>query len=473
MARLLKVLLLAALALMIGSLRSSIGPSTPENLEIGEPAPGDDMGRIHAIEAAATGEVWVVGETLSTPTKGLVAQWDGTEWKNKVFLSVAEGDHSLHDIAILSPNDMWAVGESDVDSKTSRALIAHSDGTEWKVVTGAETGPGGSGLRAIAAVAPDDIWVAGWSYQEGRSPKKQVLMLHWNGKNWRSVPAPTNAVGDINDIDAVSAQNLWVVARDSIFHWDGESWSESHNVDDHYKSIMTYNLMGVEALSEQDVWVVGYSIYSGGCDHGTVHILHWDGYAWSSVPTPAVGFACVGSPRLVDIHALAPDDIWAVGDGLNRPMAMHWDGRAWSLNACPDVGLADWQSSTGLVGVTGAKGKIWVAGSRIIMRSGLPTSSGVAFPMQPFIMHPYRGACPTPTPWPTPIPEPTRFVPPTLPEVPGPVRTDIPRPVQTGEVPWEVPGAVETVMSANRTPTMPESTRTRPIPLPSPTAPVP
>ncbi|HYO49412.1 MAG TPA: hypothetical protein VEW94_06135, partial [Chloroflexia bacterium] len=236
LARLLKVFLLAALALIIGSLRSSIAPSTPENLEIGEPAPGDDIGRIHAIEASATGEVWVVGETLSTPTKGLVAQWDGKEWKNKVFLSVAEGDHSLRDIAILSPNDMWAVGEYGVDAKPSRTLVAHSDGAEWKVVTGLETSPGSSGLRAIAAVAPDDIWVGGWSYQEDRSPAAQSLILHWNGETWSNIPIQGGPQYYIDDMSALSANDVWAVAANAILHWNGKSWSESPRAGDYSKA---------------------------------------------------------------------------------------------------------------------------------------------------------------------------------------------------------------------------------------------
>jgi hypothetical protein len=468
-ARILKVLLLVALALMIGSLRSSVAPSPPENLEIGEPAPTDDVGEIHAIEASPTGEVWAVGETLSKPTKGFVARWDGTEWKNEATLSIAGGDHSLHDIAIVSQTDMWVVGQYSAGPKTAKPLIAHWDGADWKVVTGIDTGPGNSGLRTITAVAPDDIWVGGWYNQEGRSPEARSIILHWDGKAWGSFPPPANAKRYIDDMSAVSTDDVWAVAGNSIIHWDGTSWSEAYTIGDRSKPWSAPNFMGVEALSEQDVWVVGYSLMVASCDYGSAHILHWDGHTWASVPYPPVGGYCAGPPGLVDIHALASNDIWAVGTALYRPMDMHWDGKTWSLTTCPDVGLSGGEGFGGLAGVTGAKGKIWIAGSRTIRREESSTSNGPAFLTQPFIMHPYRGVCPTPTPLPTPVPQPPTFVPPTMPEVPGPVRTDLPRPVQTAVA----PDAVATTISVNRTATAFVSTQTRSVPPPGPTPPVP
>lgn len=471
MARLLKVLLLAALVLMIGSLRSSIAPSTPENLEISEPAPSDDVGQIHAIEASATGEIWVVGETRSKPTKGLIARRYGTEWKKEASLSIAGGDHRLYDITILSPNDIWAVGEYVIDPKTARALVVHWDGAEWKVVTGIDTGPGNNGLHAITAVAPDDIWVGGWSFQEGRSPGGQSLILHWNGETWSNTPLLGGTHHTINDLSAVSADDVWAVTLNVIFHWDGQIWSEAHRAVDPGGIFGKPNLVGVEAISEQDVWVVGSSYWAGGCDHGEAHILHWDGYTWSSVPIPAIDFECIGPPSLADIHALAPDDIWAVGAGLNRPMAMHWDGTTWSLNACPEVGLAGRESRGGLVGVTGAEGKIWIAGESVVRSENLSPPSGKVLVKQPFIMRPYQGVCPTPTPPPTPIPQPQIFVPPVLPEMPDPVRTDIAQPVPT----ISVPDAIETNMAVIRTATAVavDATQTRSTPLPSPTSPLP
>src|SRR5437764_14521584 len=51
--------------------------------------------------------------------------------------------------------------------------------------------------------------------------------------------------------------------------------------------------------------------------------------AWRIVPSP-------GTTSLSDVAAIAPDDVWAVGQGLS----MHWDGMAWSTVPIPAVGYA-------------------------------------------------------------------------------------------------------------------------------------
>jgi hypothetical protein len=69
------------------------------------------------------------------------------------------------------------------------------------------------------------------------------------------------------------------------------------------------SLNGVAAVSSTDVWAVGYSYdyYGGGSDS---LIEHWDGTAWTTVPSPNPGTAL---NYLNGVAAVSSNDVWAVG----------------------------------------------------------------------------------------------------------------------------------------------------------------
>jgi hypothetical protein len=83
---------------------------------------------------------------------------------------------------------------------------------------------------------------------------------------------------------------------------------------------MGQELWAVNGDSPDDAWAVGGS-YEAGKDGATSLILHWDGNAWTRVPSPDVG-------SVADVDAASEDDAWAVG----RDDILHWDGTAWAIS---------------------------------------------------------------------------------------------------------------------------------------------
>lgn len=67
-------------------------------------------------------------------------------------------------------------------------------------------------------------------------------------------------------------------------------------------------------------------LYTAG--HGGT-ILHWNGVAWSAMPTPT-------QKTIFALHGTSPTDLWAVGGDpytqspTNRCLVMHYDGRTWT-----------------------------------------------------------------------------------------------------------------------------------------------
>jgi hypothetical protein len=126
-------------------------------------------------------------------------------------------------------------------------------------------------------------------------------------------------------------------------------------------SDLTGVLTGVAALSAIDVWVVGYQ---GNADARLERplMLHWDGQLWAPIE---LGRRTVGSgsAALLDIDAVGPDEVWAVGYLHNRPLVIRYDGRGWSRSPADVVGVTN-----AIEAATAAD--VWAAGAPILRYDG-------------------------------------------------------------------------------------------------------
>jgi hypothetical protein len=97
--------------------------------------------------------------------------------------------------------------------------------------------------------------------------------------------------------------------------------------------IVSGDLYGVTALPSGHVWAVGYTAMT---DPLT---MQWSGSAWSQdvrdiaqgkPGNPPGGFSAV--------VATSANDAWAIGGTTGQPLAEHWDGRAWTVVPTPSPG---------------------------------------------------------------------------------------------------------------------------------------
>jgi serine/threonine protein kinase len=215
----------------------------------------------------------------------------------------------------------------------------------------------GGYFSGIAAVpGGGGAWAVGHSL-----PAIDTLICRWNGTAWTQVPSPNPAPGsELTAVAATSASDAWAVGfyivtanglqNGLIEHWDGTAWTQ---VPSPHTSIGS-QLTGVSAVSPTNAWAVGYTFTA----HGPLHSLieHWDGTAWTRVPSPSGG-------DLLSVAATSPTNAWAVGDtavGANV-VILHWDGIAWNQMPTPST---DSGALTGLSGVTAASGaSAWAVGS--------------------------------------------------------------------------------------------------------------
>lgn len=90
-------------------------------------------------------------------------------------------------------------------------------------------------------------------------------------------------------------------------------------------------LNDVHALAADDVWAVG------DFDSTSTLTEHWNGTDWNVVSSPN---APTGASALKGIDGIAPDDVWAVGinvlDANNtKALILHWNGAAWNIVPAP------------------------------------------------------------------------------------------------------------------------------------------
>ena len=121
---------------------------------------------------------------------------------------------------------------------------------------------------------------------------------------------------------------------------------------------------GVTVLSPCDAWAVGFDQNTGGLDQTLIE--HWDGTAWTVVPSPNVAGL---NNQLYAVRADSATDIWAVGEsfatGADQTLILHWDGHTWAQVASPDPGGRAYLEAVRAVSPTDA----WAVGSFAMPRS--------------------------------------------------------------------------------------------------------
>jgi len=267
-------------------------------------------------------------------------------------------------IAVLSDRDVWAIG--DQVNGSTMTLTEHWNGTAWSVVSSPNPFTTFSHLGAVAAVASNDIWAIGYGARGGEF---RTLAIHWDGGAWASVQIPTvdNFDAFLNGVSAVSSNDVWAVGfsdtpsgahhfQPLALHWDGTAWTIIPT------PVSGGSQLGsVHAIAANDVWAVGDTIADQSFSASTTFTMHWDGTAWSIVPSPNGAFA---ENALNTVGGAATNDVWAMGrtgPDFNSPqvLALHWNGDAWSVvSTPPQTGASGFNAVVAL-----ATNNVWTVGS--------------------------------------------------------------------------------------------------------------
>ncbi|MGI8589031.1 MAG: S-layer homology domain-containing protein [Chloroflexia bacterium] len=300
---------------------------------------------LNKIVAVSPNDLWAVGSfnDHNTPDQTLTEHWTGAAWNVVPSPNVGSNGNALFGATVVSPNDIWAVGETTANSYFEQTLIEHWDGTTWSVVPGADAGGYSNVLYSVSATGPSDVWAVGLKSDQGGLGHQLTLIEHWNGSAWHILlsPSPSNLYDYLTGVKAFAPDNAWAVgysAGDSgqalILHWDGTDW---RRVPTPKPATIGNGLRAIGGLSPNDIWAVGSSHTSNNYVERTL-AEHWDGSSWSLVPSPNVGN---DNSVLDGVAVVSPQDVWAVGTHLDsadteHTLAEHWNGSTWTVVTSPD-----------------------------------------------------------------------------------------------------------------------------------------
>jgi len=140
-------------------------------------------------------------------------------WQTFTFGDI--GNSVMFDVAIISENNIWCVGEIRIADNSPSGYTSYSyvkwNGDEWELGKLKYFPPGSIGDSitttglSVFAFNDDDVWISGGA------------VFHWNGSIWK-VYYNTGADGS-NKIWGTSSNNLYFVGRNgNIIHYNGSQW---------------------------------------------------------------------------------------------------------------------------------------------------------------------------------------------------------------------------------------------------------
>jgi hypothetical protein len=277
--------------------------------------------------------------------------------------NVAGGDNELAAVAAVAPGLAVAVGFWH-DGSRQRTLVEYWSGRDWRVQPSADATGFDNALYGVSGVAATDVWAVGAAATGGGSAAPtRTLVERFDGQAWRVVPSPSPSPGT-NELRAVAAaarDDVWAVglrrseadsaARTLTEHWDGAAWTVVPSPDPGQDN----RLDGVAGTPATGVWAVGATGPEGGAERP--FILRWTGTGWQEAPVPDVG---PHDAALTAVAVVSPTDAWAVGtieDEAARPLVLRWDGVEWRHVSTVDVAGYD------LTGVTALSATdVWAVG---------------------------------------------------------------------------------------------------------------
>ncbi|MDQ6606174.1 MAG: hypothetical protein M3Z06_06450 [Actinomycetota bacterium] len=278
------------------------------------------------------------------------------------------GNNLLNGISATSAADAWAVGSLCCSARHSGlgTLTEHWNGTAWSIVASPDSTLHDDVLNAVGSISSTDAWAVGSVKQTGFRTGTPLL-LHWTGSSWSTVAPPAGLTGSLRAISADSRSDVWTTGDDGhgkaiVLRYNGTAWSPVS-----IPLVGTGETIGgVKAFSPSDVWLVG--------DHGSstssqaqTLILHWNGAAWSAIPSPSPD---PNQNLLRAVGGVSTHDLWAVGQkGLSetatgvppgtRTLALHWNGTNWATVSTPNLGDEDTLSAVAAT----ASGSVTMVGS--------------------------------------------------------------------------------------------------------------
>jgi len=178
------------------------------------PNVGTGNNLLNGVAAVSATDVWAVGAYRNPGYKTLIEQWNGSSWSVISSPNPSTSSNYLIGVTAVSSNQVWAFGNYGTSSTTNHVLVEEWTGSSWNVVSTPNPGASINSLSQGAVVSPTDIWAVGNYSNNGTT--YQTLIEQWNGSAWSFVPSPSpgSVFNYLNAITVTPGTNsLWAVGN--------------------------------------------------------------------------------------------------------------------------------------------------------------------------------------------------------------------------------------------------------------------
>jgi hypothetical protein len=332
------------------------------------PNPGARANVLYSVSCTAPRSCVAVGaqtDSLNTSGRTLVETWNGTIWTVAPSPSLF-----VSGVSCTSPKSCVAVGSYSTDRLSGgRTLVERWDGSTWNMVPSPnpnvpfDTGdPPASYLAAVSCATPRSCVAVGahffnlCTYGLG-----QTLTEVWDGTTWTIVPSPnpdTSSCDAFTILQGVSCPRPDAcvavgytqdkgngTSRTVTETWDGHAWTlvPSPNPPGVMTDFRDPPLTAVTCATPTSCFAVG-ELHDGSNGTQQTLIEHWDGRAWTIVPSPNPSTYRRPSNALTGVSCATPTSCSAVGsyddaDGFAKTLVEIWDGTAWTVRPSPTPGI--------------------------------------------------------------------------------------------------------------------------------------
>jgi hypothetical protein len=194
-----------------------------------------------------------------------------------IFSGILEkADTLFHDIGLLPATEYtyrsFAVINGE-HSRTTTQIINTMDTTshnfEGELFIFGNQSP--STLNDVVIISPTDIWAVG----EILINDIRYNAIHWNGNSWEYIQIPVKQfnsvfIADLLGVYAIDANNIWFTDGGGLQHWDGKTFTTVVFMEDYVKSDDFSLLKRIWVLDENNIYLVsddGNVIYFDGKEY--------------------------------------------------------------------------------------------------------------------------------------------------------------------------------------------------------------
>jgi hypothetical protein len=304
-----------------------------------------------AMTSASAG--WAVGAVYDSEQYAVGPRTFLLRYADCAWTPVDQGiqDARLDFISMGTPDDGWAVGATvklvttqPSDSPAThewdadQVLALHYTAGEWRrVAIPAINGPI-MNVPALRMVSADEGWML---VNHGGSES----LLHYRRGAWTNVSLPFKPLTTVLwGMAAISPDDVWLAGMSDgigvVARYSGGKWAQWSAPSERFADVASFpSLSAISLTSPRDVWAVGsYSGDGAGGAHVGSVLLHYDGTKWSAAPAPDAATNATGvHPPLTSISAISPSEAWAFPEtqvevpyGPHHPLlALHYTGGEW------------------------------------------------------------------------------------------------------------------------------------------------